>query len=189
MPSSVNAASGWRPACRSKASYPGDRVAYLSFNTHQLLEGYFGVLLAGAIVMPLNVRLTPAELAGILNHAEPRVLIYEPDFAPLVDALRPSCPQVRRWIETGAAYEELLARGRLERPDPFSIDENAICRTVLYQRLHRHSQRRDAVAPHLVPARALGCVAALRARTTTRWSCTPSPYSTPTDGAARTPPP
>ena len=36
---------------------PGDRVAYLSFNTHELLEGYFGVLLAGAIVMPLNVRL------------------------------------------------------------------------------------------------------------------------------------
>jgi fatty-acyl-CoA synthase len=37
---------------------PADRVAYLSFNNHQLLEGYFGVLLAGAIVMPLNVRLT-----------------------------------------------------------------------------------------------------------------------------------
>jgi acyl-CoA synthetase (AMP-forming)/AMP-acid ligase II len=37
---------------------PGDRVAYLSFNNHQLLEGYFGVLLAGAVVMPLNVRLT-----------------------------------------------------------------------------------------------------------------------------------
>ena len=104
---------------------PGDRVAYLSFNTHELLEGYFGVLLAGAIVMPLNVRLTPAELAGILNHAEPRVLIYEPDFAPLVDALRPSCPQVRRWIQTGAAYEELLARDRLERFDPFSIDEGS----------------------------------------------------------------
>ena len=32
-----------------------------------------------------------------------------------------------RWIETGAAYEELLARGRIERPDPFSFDENAIC--------------------------------------------------------------
>src|ERR1700727_2902365 len=46
---------------------PGDRVAYLSFNTHQLIEGYYGVLLTGAMVMPLNVRLTPAELTGILN--------------------------------------------------------------------------------------------------------------------------
>ena len=70
----------------SEGVQPGDRVAYLSFNNHQLLEGYFGVPLARAIVMPLNVRLTPPELAAILNHAEPRVLIYEPDFAPLVDA-------------------------------------------------------------------------------------------------------
>src|SRR5271157_2893439 len=51
---------------------PGDRVAYLSFNNNQLLEGYFGVPLAGAIVMPLNVRLSPFELTSILNHAEPR---------------------------------------------------------------------------------------------------------------------
>jgi len=65
----------------SEAVVPGDRVGYLIFNTHQLLEGYFGVLLAGAIVMPLNVRLTPSELTVILNHAAPRVLIYEPDFA------------------------------------------------------------------------------------------------------------
>ncbi len=38
---------------------PGDRVAFLSFNTHRLLEGYYGVPHAKAIVMPLNVRLTP----------------------------------------------------------------------------------------------------------------------------------
>src|SRR5581483_10313907 len=52
----------------------GDRVAYLSFNGHELLEGYFGVPMARAVLMPLNVRLTPAELAGILNHAQPRIL-------------------------------------------------------------------------------------------------------------------
>src|SRR5205085_3714857 len=67
---------------------PGDRVAYLSFNNNELLEGYYGPLLAGAIVMPLNVRLTPSELTGILNHAEPRVVLFEADFAPIVDHLR-----------------------------------------------------------------------------------------------------
>src|SRR5262245_59959883 len=46
----------------------GDRVAFLSFNTHRLLEGYFAAPLMRAIVMPLNVRLTPVELAAILNH-------------------------------------------------------------------------------------------------------------------------
>jgi len=106
---------------------PGDRVAYLSFNTHQLLEGYFGVPLAGAVVMPLNVRLTPAELACILQHAGPRILVYEPDFAPLVEQLRSACPAIERWIGSGAEYEELLSGGRLARPDPFSFDENATC--------------------------------------------------------------
>ena len=105
---------------------PGDRVAYLSFNNHQLLEGYFGVLLAGAIVMPLNVRLTAAELTGILQHAEPRVLIFESDFRPLVETLRRSSPAVEHAVEIDQPYEDLLAAGRIQRPDPFSIDENAI---------------------------------------------------------------
>ena len=43
----------------------GDRVAYLSYNNHQLLEGYFGVIQAHAILMPLNVRLSEPELAAI----------------------------------------------------------------------------------------------------------------------------
>src|SRR3954453_865927 len=77
---------------------PGDRVAFLSFNTHQLLEGYFGAPLIRAIVMPLNVRLTAAELAAILNHAEPRVVVYEADFAPVVEQLRAACRCVHRWV-------------------------------------------------------------------------------------------
>jgi fatty-acyl-CoA synthase len=105
---------------------PGDRVAYLSFNTHQLLEGYFAVPLIRAMVMPLNVRLTAAELTGILNHAEPRVLVYEADFAPLVEALRPACPSVQTWVEAGEPYEQLLARGRIQRPDLLSFDEREI---------------------------------------------------------------
>ena len=105
---------------------PGDRVAYLSFNNHQLIEGYFGVLLASAMVMPLNVRLTPAELTEILNHAEPRIVIYESDFAGCIQTLRTACPVVQRWIEIGEEYEALLARDGIGRPDVFSIDEAAI---------------------------------------------------------------
>src|SRR3954464_4614694 len=77
---------------------PADRVAYLSFNNNELIEGYYGPLLAGAISMPLNVRLTPVELTGILNHAEPRALIYESDFSPIVNQLRGACPAVQHWI-------------------------------------------------------------------------------------------
>jgi fatty-acyl-CoA synthase len=112
---------------------PGDRVAYLSFNNNALLEGYYGVVLARAVVMPLNVRLTPAELVAILNHSEARMLIFEDDFAPLVEHIRKACPAIARYVgitEPGRladfTYAELLARGRMERPDIFSFDENAI---------------------------------------------------------------
>ena len=111
---------------------PGDRVAYLSFNTHQLLEGYYGVVMAGAVVMPLNVRLTPAELMGILNHSGARVLIFENDFAPLVEALRTACPAIEHFVTADdkipvaqMTYEELLRAGKPGRVDYTQIDENS----------------------------------------------------------------
>ncbi|MDQ2947840.1 MAG: AMP-binding protein, partial [Acidobacteriota bacterium] len=103
---------------------PGDRVAYLSFNTHQLLEGYYGVVQARAIVMPLNVRLSPVELVNILNHSGARMLLFENDFVPLVERLRPECPGIERFVAldhkvpvADLTSEELLDRGRPERAD------------------------------------------------------------------------
>jgi fatty-acyl-CoA synthase len=42
-------------ALTNRGVRPGERIAYLSLNNHQLLEGYFGVVQAGAVVLPLNV--------------------------------------------------------------------------------------------------------------------------------------
>src|SRR5689334_10559234 len=85
-------------ALKGEGIAAGDRVAYLSFNTHQLLEGYYGVVQAGAIVMPLNVRLTPHELTEILNHSEARLLFFENDFAELADHLKKNCPKIEKFI-------------------------------------------------------------------------------------------
>ena len=117
----------------SEGIRPGDRVAYLSFNNHQLLEGYYGPPLVRAIAMPLNVRLQPAELTTILNHAGASMLVFENEFAPLIPALRKACPTVTRYIaidqpipEADLALEDLLARDRIARPDIFSFDESEI---------------------------------------------------------------
>jgi len=104
---------------------PGDRVAYLSFNNHQLLEGYYGVPSAGAIVMPLNVRLAPAELIAIFGHSGARVLFYEAEFASLVDTLKQTCPELQHTIALGAEYDELLAAATPVRADVMKIDEAA----------------------------------------------------------------
>ena len=90
----------------------GDRVAFLSFNNHQLLEGYYGVVIAKAIVMPLNVRLSVMELINILNHSGAKMLVFENDFAGIAESLRASCPDIRTFVAidgTHAAVVEMTA--------------------------------------------------------------------------------
>jgi fatty-acyl-CoA synthase len=104
---------------------PHDRVGYLSFNTHQLLEGYFGVPQAHATLMPLNIRLTPPELGQILRHSEARVLFYEAPFAPMLDALRQAWGGMKT-IDLDNEYEDFLSTGTPERADIFAYDEDSI---------------------------------------------------------------
>ena len=87
----------------SQGIRPGDRVAYLSFNNHQLLEGYYGPPLVHAIAMPLNVRLQPAELTAILNHSgaaywssKVSLLRWSKSCGSTVPASRPTWPSTSR---------------------------------------------------------------------------------------------
>ena len=112
---------------------PGDRVAYLSHNNHQLLEGYFGVIQARAILIPLNIRLSESELAAILRHSGASMVIFEDGFTETVAFLRRDCPEVRHWVSLGQpseqadlGYEEILDQGFPERADVFSYDEISI---------------------------------------------------------------
>jgi fatty-acyl-CoA synthase len=111
----------------------GDRVAYLSFNNHQLLEGYYGVIQAGAIVMPLNVRLSPPELVNIVNHSGARMLMFEGDFLPLIEKIKPLISCVEKWVSldnptpfADMTYEDLISQGHPETADIFQIDEMSI---------------------------------------------------------------
>ena len=123
-------------ALRALGVQPGERVAYLSANCHRLLEGYFGVLEAGAVLLPLNIRLAPQELAYILNDSETSVVLFEEQFTPLVDALRKELKSVRTFVPldfTPAApwmcpqnYEGLLAAATPYRTDVMQVDENSL---------------------------------------------------------------
>jgi len=113
----------------------GDRVAYLSFNCHRLLEAYYGVPQIGAILLAMNIRLAPEELAYILNDAAPRVLCFDPEFIPLVEALRPRVSSVEHYVSLRDAkpswahdkfYDELLAAAEPADIDYREIDENSV---------------------------------------------------------------
>jgi len=121
----------------------GDRVAYLSFNCHRLLEGYYGVPQIGSILLPLNIRLSPEELGYILNDSSPRLLFFDPGFGPLVEVLRSYTSSLEHYIalqepECGAggkaepawahprSYDQLLAEAEPRVIDYRTIDENAV---------------------------------------------------------------
>ncbi|MFH1481139.1 MAG: long-chain-fatty-acid--CoA ligase [Pseudomonadota bacterium] len=97
---------------------PQERVAYLGYNCHRLLECYFGVIRMGAVLVPLNIRLSSQDFRYIIQDAEPRVAFVHPDFLEKLGPILDSIPSVKhfyllermdkcpRWIEKD--YEALI---------------------------------------------------------------------------------
>jgi fatty-acyl-CoA synthase len=94
---------------------PGDRVALLARNGTPAFELLVACLRLGAAYMPLNWRLAGAELADIVTHGEPRVLVYDEASAEQAAIVLASAPELRG-VALGAAlraadasYEALIA--------------------------------------------------------------------------------
>ncbi|MFP3976429.1 acyl-CoA synthetase [Marinobacter sp. KMM 10035] len=72
----------------------GDRVAYLGFNSHRLFEMFFAPSLIGAIVVPINFRLSQREMIECLEDSEPRVLVVDGYHLAQAEALVAACSAV-----------------------------------------------------------------------------------------------
>jgi acyl-CoA synthetase (AMP-forming)/AMP-acid ligase II len=115
---------------------PGDRVAFLSTNCHRLLEAYYGVLETGAVLLPLNIRLSASELSYILNDSGATILFIEKQFLPCVEAFRKDLTTVKTFVLLEGVpevpwlapqnYEEVIAGATPHRADVASINENAV---------------------------------------------------------------
>jgi len=120
---------------------PGDRVAFLSYNCHRLLESYYGVLLARGVLLPLNIRLSPAEIAFIVRNAGVRVLFLDKEFLPLIQAIQTHLPPGLRLflleapLESMASapagieprsYDQLLADSSPASFDFSQVEENSL---------------------------------------------------------------
>jgi fatty-acyl-CoA synthase len=107
-------------ALKQSGVHKGDRVAFLAPNIPAMLEGHYGPLRLGAILVALNIRLSPREIAYILNHSGARVLVFDSEFAPTVRALKDQVPEVELFVQVldtapraedipGPDYETFLA--------------------------------------------------------------------------------
>ncbi|MHA3018069.1 fatty acid--CoA ligase [Cupriavidus necator H16] len=118
----------------------GDTVAVMDWDSHRYLESYFGIPMMGAVLMTVNVRLSPEQIAYTLNHAGVRLLMVHADFLPVVAAIRDQLESVECLVLIGddtlslesaplaegfvAEYETLLAASPPDYPFP-DFDENA----------------------------------------------------------------
>ena len=126
----------WSSALAGLGVRQGDRVATIAPNTHAQLEAFYGVPQLGAILVPINYRLTPDDFAYILDHSGSTVVCAHADYLDAVDGIRDELSSVRHFVafEGGPRdgwidYEEALRaadpafdRPRIEEGDLVSIN-------------------------------------------------------------------
>lgn len=107
---------------------PGQRVTVINHNSIELLEVYFGAMKAGGTAMPVNVRLSPPEIALILEDAEPSVVVVGADYCRKLDvaALRDKGVALLRIGAPDSdfpTYESLLHPGASPAEPPIDDDD------------------------------------------------------------------
>jgi fatty-acyl-CoA synthase len=127
-----------------KGIKPGDRVATMAWNTYRHLETWYGITGMGAVYHTLNPRLFPDQIAFIANHADDKVLFFDPFFADLVAQLVPKLKGVKHYIALCdkahlpkakiprmVAYEDLIAsvKGDFEWKEVNERDACGLCYT------------------------------------------------------------
>jgi len=93
----------WSAALQALGVKKGDRVAYIAPNTHEQLESFYAVPQTGAVLVPINYRLTPEDFVYITTHSGAKVLCVHPDHMEAVDSVRNQLGTVEHFIALGSA--------------------------------------------------------------------------------------
>ncbi len=114
---------------------PGDRVTLYSGNCWEWIVSYYGILKTGAVVNPLNVMLTPAEVAYVTRDCGARALLTSADKAAALLDVRKDTP-LERIVAFGdaptgaAAFDDYVNAGKDSFRAP-AIESNALS-TICY---------------------------------------------------------
>ncbi len=115
----------WASALRRMGVARGDRVVTIAPNTHAQLEAFYAVPQIGAVLVPINCRLTADDFAYIVNHSGATVVCAHSDYLDAVDGARDQMPEVRHYVafegarDGWADYEAAVAAASpdSERPE------------------------------------------------------------------------
>ena len=103
---------------RDRGINNGERVAILALNSDRYFEYFFSVPWAGGVVVPLNIRLAPAELIYLLNDSEATILVIDDAFKSMLPELLPELTSVKTIIyaddqeppENSEHYEDIITQ-------------------------------------------------------------------------------
>jgi fatty-acyl-CoA synthase len=110
----------WSGALQGMGVKKGDRVAYIAPNVHEQLESFYAVPQIGAVLVPINYRLTAADFVYITAHSGAHVLCVHPDYVDAIDGVRDQLRDVEHFVCLGSAggrkgwseYEVAIAKGK-----------------------------------------------------------------------------
>src|SRR5437870_10907229 len=88
----------WSAVLQKLGIGPGNSVAYLSPNTHTQLESFYAVPQVGAVLVPLNYRLTADDFIYLINHSGSRMICADRDYLPAIDSIREQLPKVEHFV-------------------------------------------------------------------------------------------
>jgi acyl-CoA synthetase (AMP-forming)/AMP-acid ligase II len=140
----ANALSGPLGVKPGAAAEPGDRVATMAFNHHRHLELYFAVPCIGAVLHPINIRLSLDHIVHTIRHSGDKIIFFDDSLLPMMERIydrikptvekfvymsdRPGKPATN--IHPLYEYEEMLSG----QPSGFEwphLDEDT-CATLCY---------------------------------------------------------
>jgi fatty-acyl-CoA synthase len=105
----------WSAALQKLGAAPGDRIAVISPNTHAMLEAFYAIPQVGAIIVPLNYRLTAEDFLYMIDHSGATIVCAHSELMDSVDRVRGRLKNVRHFVafENPRAgwvdYESLVA--------------------------------------------------------------------------------
>jgi fatty-acyl-CoA synthase len=115
----------WSGALQRLGVGRGDRVAYIAPNTHAQLESFYAVPQIGAVLVPINYRLTHDDFAYIIGHSGATAVCAHEEYLEAIDSVRDQLTAVRHfvalegrrqgWIDYETAIAE--APGSFDRPE------------------------------------------------------------------------
>ncbi|MHC3003993.1 AMP-binding protein, partial [Gordonia sp. GN26] len=154
----------------------GDRILVVLLNRSEYVEAVLGANLIGAIPVPVNIRMSPAEIAFLVNDSGAKVVVTETLLAPLVDAVAASTNAIDHIVVVGGSdkdnhldYEALVGEDSSDLPE-LDVPEETVA-LIMYTS-GTTGKPKGAMLTHTnLQAQAATCMQALHTRSDDIGSC------------------